>query len=359
MRARSSAKGCLAALCIAGFSSGGTARAQQVRDGVVAVSPLPDAPAADIPQLPPPPTVSAGTATPELLPTGKLSRILCGGVSIREAVCRYENVSGVVTTYYPSGSVSESLTFLGGLLEGLVETYDPFGHLLSRRLYHLGQPTEPGPTTPPTAQGNDPPLPPPPSAPEPDLSTSASKRTAPTPEYGDYRGLLGIGASFEFAVMANRAVVAPGIGGLLHAIPNTGRMRPELRAGALYFTQTTYRRVDVPLSLGFQFDLFASPSTLYLGAALVSQFSRRFLPENIPGQTTESAWHVGGEGAIGVRIQRSSQSYWLLDVRMGGCGRVDSNPQVLLPQDEGPPRPAMGSQFHLLLGIAFIGLVGA
>ncbi len=358
MRARSSGKGCLAALCVAALASAGAARAQQPVDGAIAVPPLPGAPVADLAQLPPPPTVTANPATVEVLPNRKLARILCGALSIRDAVCHYENVSGVVTTYYPSGSVAESLTFASGLLEGLAETYDPSGHLLSRRLYHLGQPQEVGQRVGPVTPTADPPLPPPQPVTEPSTQATATKPIEIPIESGDYRGLLGIGASLDFAVMANRALVAPGIGGLLHVLPNTGRLRPELRIGALYLTQTPYRRVDVPLLLGFQWDLFASASTLYLGAALLTQYSHRFLPDNIPGQTTESGWFVGGEGAAGVRIQRSSQSYWLIDVRMGGSGRVDSHPQILLPQTEGPPLPAMGSQFQLLLGFAFIGIVG-
>lgn len=368
MRASHRAKACLAALCVVGFGNLGHARAQQPAISTpppdATPSPLPNLPPAETPQLPPPPTVVMATAEADVLPSGRLARIRCGGQSIVESLCRYGDFTGIATTYYPSGSVAESLTFSGGLLEGLVESYDPVGHLLSRRLFHLGQPLAAGQNVSQVSLAKDPPLPPPPgfvqsstpSPASPEESAPAVPPRAPTP---DFYGVVGIGAALDMGLLANSAVSPFGIGGHVTVIPNTGRLRPEFRAGSLYFSHNEYRRVDVPLSLGLQFDLIAAPSTVYLGIAMATQYSHRFLPTDIPGPSAEDAWLLGGEAALGLRVQRSSQSYWLFDVRMGGGGRVDSKPQILIPQTDGPPRPAVGGQFQLLLGLTFVGLVGA
>lgn len=370
MRASHRAKASLAALCVIGIGPCGSAWAQQndaaaTPQQVSAVPVLPDGPAAQTAQLPPPPSppmVDMPAAEIDLWPNGRLLRIRCGGLSIVETVCRYGDFTGIANTYHPNGSVAESLTFVGGILEGLVESYDPVGHLLSRRLFHVGKPLAPGQNVSQIPLGKDPPLPPPPTFDPQVSSLPAGTPEPPSPATSDsttppFGGLVGIGGSLQLGVLANQSIAPLAIGGQFLLIPNTGRLRPEFRAGAIYFSQTDYRRLDVPLSLGLQFDLFAAPSSLYVGAALLTQYARRFLPTDIPSPSIEDGWLLGGEGIVGLRVQRARQSYWLFDVRMGGSGRVDSQPQLLRPQADGPPEPAMGRQFQLLFGISFVGLV--
>ena len=62
--------------------------------------------------------VDGPAAEIDLWPNGRLLRIRCGGLSIVETVCRYGDFTGIANTYHPNGSVAESLTFVGGILEG-------------------------------------------------------------------------------------------------------------------------------------------------------------------------------------------------------------------------------------------------
>ena len=55
------------------------------------------------------------------------------------------------------------LSFLGGLVDGLAESYDNAGHLLSREFFFAGKPRSPDLLPPGIPARMDPPLPPPPT----------------------------------------------------------------------------------------------------------------------------------------------------------------------------------------------------
>ena len=329
---------------------------------------LPSSPPAQVPALPPPPSLSWPDATIVEWPDHRIAKLQCGTLPLTQAVCRYRDYTGVLVTYHQNGSAAEILSFAGGLLEGLCESYDYTGHLLSRQLFHVGRVVELGQSPPSFNLPVDPSLVPQQTPLQTPLQTYAQPwqhavRMTPTPR-GDgiaedsIRGQLGIGLRASLGFLASAAVVAPYIGSLLQVIPNLHRIRPEFSVGVLYAQRDKYHRLDVPMSAGVQADLFSGADTIYFVVAAAAIYTHRFVADNVPGPTSESAWLLGGEGGIGLRLKRSPYSYWLADLRLGGLGRIDSQPRLLLPQAEEPPVVAIGSQFRMLLGLTLVGNLG-
>jgi len=303
-------------------------------------------------------------ATTVAWPNGRLAQVLCGNLPLSQSLCHLGDYTGTLVTYHASGSTAEVLSFAAGLLDGLYESYDETGHLRSRQLYRIGRLVLPGqwPTgvansTPSTNQMATTP------AASPDSPAERQPPPKPThyplPYGNSLRSRIGIGFRTTFGFLGSSGVWPAYLGGLLQIIANTGRIRPELGNGLLYAGRDVYRRLDVPISIGLQADLFPQTDTIFVVAALSTVYAHRFAPSSVPGPSGESAWLLGGDVGMGLRLARSQSSYWLVDLRLGGMGRVDSAPRILLPQPDGPPAPAIGSQFRLLLGLAFISKVGS
>lgn len=276
-----------------------------------------------------------------------------------QAACRYEDFSGVLTTYYADGSVAQVLSFASGVLDGLIESYDAAGHLIAREYFYAGKPRSP--TTLPTGVSvpRDPPLPPPPVFAEQSAVAITPRITMDSAPKDELRGRLGIGFRGSLGFLASSAVVPFYLGGILQVIPNLRRVRPEFSVGASFALRNDYARVDVPLSLGIQADLFPGADTMYLVIAASAAYSHRWVQGNVPGAATESGWLTGGEAGIGVRLRSGAASYWLGDLRLGGMGRVDTATRILLPQPDGPPEPALGNHFRMILNLSFVGNLGA
>ena len=110
----------------------------------------------EVPELPPPPTVPAqpvleAVPAPEPEPcqsvshsNGRLASILCGPTQqpLRDGGFRFQHFTGTQTTYYEHGGVHEVLPLNDGVLDGLVEVYDPVGHLIERVIFRNGQKQE-------------------------------------------------------------------------------------------------------------------------------------------------------------------------------------------------------------------------
>lgn len=330
-----------------------------------------------VPAVPPaPPPLPLPPPDPEaqaqLHANGRLSGLLCQGQPLRALRCRWGQASGLVTTYHASGSVAEVLQFRDGLLDGLIEVYDPGGHLIERTLYRGGLP-QPMPTGPTNVQAaGEPSLPPPPAvegdprtgAPPvsgaPNSAPDALPRAVdppalpvgtlppPTPGFGlGLRALVGMLTSDlgGNAYTGLQVVVAPHHGGIL----------PELAVGVATVIDTSglLRRLDVPMSVGYLWNLSRSVAPLYLAATLDIVYARRDLLGAVPGPTAEEAWLVGGSGGVGINLPAwgrgdRGSGRLLLDLRLGGTGRVDGNPPLRIPRDDAEPAVAIGSQFRVL-----------
>lgn len=325
---------------------------------------LPSDPPSVVPPLPAAPLTGLPEATTVAWPNGKLAQVLCGNQPLAQSLCHFGDYTGTLVTYHASGSTAEVLSFAAGLLDGLYESYDETGHLRSRKLYRTGHLVLPGQW--PTGVASSTPSANP-TATSPETSTASpavrlppSEHTQePLPYDSSLRGRVGIGFRTTLGFLGSSGVWAAYLGGLLQIIPNTGRIRPEFGSGLLYAGLDVYRRLDVPISVGLQADLFPQTDTLFVVAALSTVYAHRFAPASVPGPSGESAWLLGGDVGMGLRLARSHSSYWLVDLRLGGMGRVDSAPRILLPQPDGPPAPAIGNQFRLLLGLTFVSNVGS
>lgn len=318
--------------------------------------PIPNAAPAEVPALPPPP-LPLGTLS--LWPNGKPAAITCENQPITQSLCRYEDFSGILTTYYADGSVAQVLSFANGVLDGLIESYDGAGHLLAREYFYAGKPRSP--TTLPSGVSvpRDRPLPPPPVFAEQSAIAATPRITMDSADRDRLRGLIGLGFRGSIGLLASSAVVPFYLGGILQVIPNMRQVRPEFSVGASFALRNDYARVDVPLSLGIQADLFPGADTMYLVLAASAAYSHRWVQGNVPGKQTESGWFSGAEAGIGVRLRSGPASYWLGDLRLGGMGRVDTASRLLLPQPDGPPEPALGNHFRMTLNLSFVGNLGA
>lgn len=323
-----------------------------------ALPPVPNAAPALVPALPPPIAPDLPNAVVETWPTGKPSTIRCGDQAITRSLCRYGDYTGTLTTYHQDGSVHQVLSFIGGLLDGLSESYDNGGHLLSREFFFAGKSRSPGslPTGIPTRI--DPPLPPPPTFDSQSPVATVPRITMDKSEEDTIRGLVGIGVRGTVGFLASSAVIPFYGGGLLQVIPNSGRVRPELGAGIMVAARNDYQRIDIPISVGMQADLISGGDTVFLVLAVSTIFANRKVLGSVPGPNSEAAWLLGAEGGVGVRLRRSAYSYWLGDVRLGGLGRADTATPILLPQTDGPPAAAIGGQFRMTLNLTFIGNIG-
>ncbi len=319
---------------------------------------VPNTPPALVPALPPPMAPDLPNALVETWPTGKPSSIRCGDQLITRSLCRYGDYTGTLTTYHPDGSVYQVLSFTGGLLDGLAESYDNAGHLLSREFFFAGKLRSPDLLPPGIPARMDPPLPPPPTIDSQTPVSTVPRITMDKNEDDTIRGQLGIGVRGSAGFLASSAVIPFYGGGHLQVIPNLGRVRPELGAGVMVAVRKDYQRIDVPVSVGIQADLISGGDTVFLVLAVNTVFANRKVLGSVPGPTSETAWLLGAEGGIGVRLRRSAYSYWLGDVRLGGLGRADTASPILLPQTDGPPVAAIGGQFRMTLNLTFIGNIG-
>ena len=312
---------------------------------------------------------------------GRLAALLCQGQPLRAARCRYGTVTGLMLTYYPTGSVAEVLAFRDGWLDGVTEVYDPTGHLLERAVYRAGSavpPSETASALPPP----DPPLPMPPSLPPspeeagttgaadgsvpPTLEpTSAAPQPPPVDALAasrrpaaavDSQPIFGLGVRGLIGGLAGSAASA-GIGGgqLVFAMSPSPGTYPELAVGvtSTFDANGAYRRLDVPISLGLIVHLSRTIAPLYMALSFDAMYAQRTVPGDVPGPKAEEAWLLGGSGGFGIDMPMwngdRSQGRMLMDVRLGGTGRIDTTPALLIPQDSGDPQAAIASQFRVLL----------
>lgn len=321
-----------------------------------AIPPVPNAAPAEVPALPPPPIPEA---TLSLWPNGKPATITCSGQPITQSVCRYSDFSGTLTTYYTDGSVAQVLSFTNGILEGLAERYDGGGHLISREYFHDGKPRSPTNLPAGVSVFRDTPLPPPPTFGEQSGVVTTPRISLDAADRDRLRGIVGLGLRGSIGFLVSNAVIPFHLGGVLQVIPNLRRVRPEFSIGATFALRNDYARVDVPLSVGIQADLFPGADTIYLLLAANAAYSHRWVQGNVPGPQSETGWFTGGEAGVGVRLRSGPASYWLGDLRVGGMGRVDSATRILIPQPDGPPEPALGNHSRMTLNLSFVGNLGA
>lgn len=311
---------------------------------------------------------------------GRLAALLCQGQPLRLSICRHGVVTGLVLTYHASGAVAEVLAFRDGWLDGVTEVYDATGHLLERTLYRGGHPV-PLSQIPLAKAPTDPPLPLPPSVgsssgsstsatdPEPTAPPTTPADPAPvapaTSEPAtvprsrppiDTQPILGLGLRGLFGGLAQTGVTA-GIGGgqLVFAMSPSAGAYPELAMGvtSTFDAKGAYRRIDVPTSLGLIVHLTRATAPLYMALGLDLVYARRSLPGHVPGPTAEEAWLLGGSGGMGIDLPmwqgERSQGRLLIDFRLGGTGRIDGAPALLIPQATGEPQAAIAGQFRALL----------
>ncbi len=358
--------------------------AAQLPDGSAASPPAPLA-APVTPATPNSATVPAAPAVeapapeaqPQLHENGRLAAILCLGVPLREQRCRFGSASGLVLTYHASGSVAEVLQFRDGWLDGLIEAYDAGGHLVDRTLYRGGapQPMPSGPTSvqapgetslplPPMVSSGD--APPPENAPTapavpPAPMAVAADVPAPRPPGGP---LFGLGLRALVGMVTSDVASTAYTGAQVVFSPYQAGILPEFAVGIATTLDSTglLRRLDVPMSLGYIWNLTRSPSPLYLTATFDVIYARRDIAGSVPGLTAEEAWMMGGHGGLGISLplggRERSWGRMLLDMRLGGTGRVDGNPPLRIPRDGAEPAIAMASQFRLLFTLTTLFSIG-
>lgn len=342
-------------------------------------------PLAPSPAIPAP--AAAGTHSAPLDPpaevrlheNGRLAALLCQGQPLRLVRCRYGAVSGLVLSYHPSGSVAEVLAFRDGWLDGVAEVYDEAGHLLERTLYRAGLPVPLSQVA--TAAPSDPPLPLPPSVPAdgpagavdpaaPGLSSaprdenqagSMPQAAGPSPSLRmlralDSRSVFGLGLRGVFGGLVGSAQAAGLAGGqLVFALAPSAGTYPEISFGvtSTFDAKGAYRRVDVPVSFGLVVHLNRARAPIYMALGLDMLYARRFIPGDVPGPRDEEAYLLGGSAGFGVNMpmwhREQHRGRLLMDVRMGGTGRLDTGPALLIPQEAGEPQAAISSQFRVLL----------
>lgn len=314
---------------------------------------------------------------------GRLAALLCQGQPLRLVRCRYGAVSGLVLAYHPSGSVAEVLAFRDGWLDGVAEVYDETGHLLERTLYRAGLPVPLSQVA--TAAPSDPPLPVPPSVPAdgpasgpmgavdpavPGTSSGLSDENQPRsmPQAGgpspslrmlralDSRSVFGLGLRGIFGGLVGSAHAAGLAGGqLVFALAPSAGTYPEISLGvtSTFDAKGAYRRVDVPVSFGLVVHLNRAKAPIYMALGLDMLYARRFIPGDVPGRRDEEAFLLGGSAGFGVNMpmwrREQDRGRLLMDVRMGGTGRLDTGPTLLIPQETGEPQAAISPQFRVLL----------
>ena len=342
--------------------------------------------------------VEAPPAEAQLHENGRLAALLCQGQPLRAARCRYglpganAPASGLVLTYHATGSVFEVLSFRDGYLDGVVEVYDATGHLLERTLYRAGFAVPLSQVRAPSGSG-DPQLPAPPTVTSADgmpgpaaplaatapstidldgeapgaaaplrsdganrANRSTAARVAPADRSANLAPVLGLGLRGILGAMISDVAV-PGFAGgqLVFAVSPSGNTHPELAIGATttFDAKGQYRRLDVPISLGLQVNLNRASAPIYMALGMDLLYARRSIPGDVPGPQVEEAWLLGGSGGLGIDLPmwggNRSQGRILTDVRIGGTGRVDGAPPLLLPQETGEPRAAIAGQFRVLL----------
>lgn len=303
-------------------------------------------------------------------PGGKLASLTCGGQPVRVARCRYGSFTGVLSTHHEGGAVAEVLTFQSGLLDGLVEIYDPTGHLQDRLLYRNGLPVPidtltPGPVAPPDA--TLPTLvPPADTAPAPAPEGPPVQAPAPNaiPTHTEPHALptrrpvcrLGLGLRGAIGLLASRAAVPAYGGAQLVVASQFGPLRPELAIGIYGAADDDlqYRRRDIPISIGQLWNLTGSEVPVYLALQFDATYASRALPGYVPGPSTEEAWLLGGGGGIGIDLPASDSTRLLADLRLGATTRVAGSPPLRIPQPNGDPAEAIGTQFRMLLSLTLL-----
>lgn len=341
-------------------------------------APLSEPAAAPEPALPAPMDLAAEVRLHE---NGRLAAVLCQGQPLRAARCRYGTLTGLVLTYYPTGSVAEVLAFRDGWLDGVTEVYDPTGHLLERAVYRAGSAVPPSEVA-AVSPAPDPPLPMPPSLPPSaaeagtaDAADGSAPTTieptsaAPQPSSAeapvasrrpaaavDSQPIFGLGVRGLLGGLVGSAASA-GIGGgqLVFAMSPSPGTYPELAVGvsSTFDAKGAYRRLDVPISLGLIVHLSRATAPLYMALSFDAMYALRTVPGDVPGPKAEEAWLLGGSGGFGIDMPMwngdRSQGRMLMDVRLGGTGRIDTSPPLLIPQDSGDPQAAIAGQFRVLL----------
>lgn len=323
------------------------------------------------------PVLVEAEAQTQLHANGRLAALLCQGQPLRALRCRYGQANGLVNTYHASGSVAEVLQFRDGLLDGLIEVYDPAGHLMERTLYRGGvaQPMPSGPTNvqlpgepslplPPTVDSGAPPAGDPanPAHPMPmavDPPPPVQPLASPPPSAAVGLGLRALVGMLSSDLGGNAYTGLQ----LVLARYHQG-MQPELAVGVATVIDTSglQRRLDVPMSFGYLWNLSRSPAPLYLAATFDVVYARRDVMGSVPGPSVEEAWMMGGSGGIGINLPVSQSERrgvrLLLDMRLGGTGRIDGNPPLRIPRDAAEPAVAMGSQFRLLFTLTTLLSIG-
>lgn len=337
------------------------------------IAPAPSLPSSP-PVAPPWPPVAVMAPDPEaqaqLHGNGKLAALLCQGQPLRLARCRFGQQSGLLLTYHATGSVAEVLQFRDGWLDGLIEVYDPLGHLIERTLYRQGQaqPLPSGPTPVPAPGEAALPLPPTVEAGGSDAAATPAPSPTPLPvavEPGSSVPSAAVAAPppspvFGLGLRALVGMLSGDLGGTAYSgaqivfSPANSGILPELAVGVATAIDPSglQRRLDVPMSVGYRWNLSRSPAPLYLAASFDIVYARRDLVGSVPGPSAEEAWLLGGSGGLGINLpmyrRERSSGRLLLDMRLGGTGRVDGNPGLRIPREGAEPAVAIPCQFRLL-----------
>lgn len=304
-------------------------------------------------------------------PNGRLATITCGANQepLRNGGYRWQHFTGFLTTYHPHGGVHEVLSLNDGVLDGLVEVYDPLGHLLSRELFRkglrqdraslpAGVPLTDPVQRPAAAAGS--------AAPAGTAATTATA-TATTPMAAEAAPLpvssqparpvdadelayggLAVGLRAVGGVSSNAYGSFTQLGPALDVLWRlTPRFALELR-GEFQGTVSgpvDYQRLDVPLTLGVRGLLGSGLWRPYLLAALGADYAWRRIPGNIAAQPSESAWLLNTELGCGVTRQLRGSLHWLAELRLAGRFRTDDAPRLLAPNERGVPTELLGNQF--------------
>ena len=286
-----------------------------------------------------------------LHPSGRVAAVLCGPAKqpLRLGGHRFEQLTGTLLTYYAHGGVHELLTLRDGFLDGVVETYDPVGHLIERVVFAKGEQQDlgvPPQTASPSAAEGETPTALPPVSVSPEARPS---RADAEPELG-----LGIGLRAGSSVSRNAygtfLQLGPALDVLARIMP---RLSVELRAEFQHTVAgpVDYRRIDVPVTLGLRVELGRSTMRPYVLAGLGPDYAWRKIPGDIAAQPSESTWLLDAHAGFGLLGRVSQRVTWLAELRLGGRFRTDDKTRLRLTEDSGAPVELLGNQFTAQLGL--------